>query len=290
MKVVIKSSDVGKRADVFVAEQHPQFTRSALEVLFTNSNVRINGQPAKPSAKLREGDIISVDGNALFKESESLELPVLYEDEDVAVINKSAGILTHSKGSINYEATVASFLKPKITDKKLTGNRAGIVHRLDRGTSGVIIGVKNSEALNRLQKQFAQRKTKKIYYAIVEGWPIPAEALIDAPIARNPKRPQTFMVAQSGKSAQTQYKTVQEFEKNGQKYSLLELKPITGRTNQLRVHLAYIKHPIVGDFMYGKPGEHMYLHANSLEITLPKGVRKTFVAPLPQEFNDFIKK
>jgi 23S rRNA pseudouridine1911/1915/1917 synthase len=287
---IVGAADIGKRADVFVSQQYPKFARSALEILFKNNLVQINGRIAKAGSKLRLNDSVAIDEETLFREPENIDLPTLHEDENIVVINKPEGILTHSKGSINYESTVASFLQPKITDKSLTGNRAGIVHRLDRATSGVIIGVKNSEALKHLQKQFAQRKTKKTYFAIAEGWPTPAEALIDAPVARNPKRPQTFMIGPEGKSAQTQYKTIQNFEKKGKKYSLLELRPITGRTHQLRVHLNYIKHPIVGDPVYGTADKSMYLHAESLEVTLPGGVRKVFAAPLPQKFKDFINK
>jgi 23S rRNA pseudouridine1911/1915/1917 synthase len=286
---VVGPDDVGKRVDVFVAKQYPQFARASLEVLFDNNLVQINGQIAKAGAKLREGDILAVDETILFNEPESIDLPIIYEDENVLVINKPTGVLTHSKGNLNTEGTVASFLLPKITDKKLVGNRAGIVHRLDRATSGVIIVAKNSATLKHLQKQFNQRKTKKTYVAIAEGWPEPDQAIIDAPIKRNPKKPQTFMVGADGKSAQTEYKTEENFQRKGKKYSLLELKPATGRTHQLRVHLAYIGHPIVGDRVYGEAGEHMYLHAESLEVTLPEGKREIFKAPLPKIFNEFIE-
>jgi 23S rRNA pseudouridine1911/1915/1917 synthase len=274
---------------VFVAKQYPQFARSALGVLFENSLVFINGQVAKSGNKLREGDIVSVDEGTLFSEPEPIDLPVLYEDENVVVINKPAGVLTHSKGSLNSESTVASFILPKINDKQLRGNRAGIVHRLDRATTGVIIAAKNPNALKYLQKQFQQRKAKKIYYAVVEGWPDPAGAIIDAPIQRNPKKPQTFMVGNDGKNAQTEYKTLEVFNKDGSKYALLELKPATGRTHQLRVHLAYIGHPIVGDGVYGQAGAYTFLHAKSLEITLPSGERRIFEASLPKTFKEFTK-
>jgi 23S rRNA pseudouridine1911/1915/1917 synthase len=286
---VVSPDDVGVRVDVFVAKQYPQFARSALEILFDNSLVQINGETAKAGTKLHEGDAVAVDETSLFSEPEPIDLLIIYEDQNVIVINKPVGILTHSKGSLNTEGTVASFLLPKIADKELTGNRAGIVHRLDRATSGVIIVAKNAEALKHLQKQFAQRKTKKTYIAVAEGWPEPAEAIIDAPIERNPKKPQTFRVGPTGKTAQTQYKTIDRFEKNGQQYALLELKPVTGRTHQLRVHLAFIGHPILGDRVYGKAGDYMYLHAESLEITLPGGVREIFEAPLPTPFKEFIK-
>lgn len=287
---VVEPEAVGIRVDVFVAQKYPQFARSALEVLFDNDLVLINTQTVKAGTKLREGDVVSVDETTLFSEPKPIDLPILYEDDNVVVINKPAGVLTHSKGSLNQESTVATFIKPKLNDESMAGNRAGIVHRLDRVTSGVIVTVKNSEALSYLQKQFSQRKTKKTYNAIVEGWPTPEEAVIDAPVERNLKRPQTFKVSSAGKSAQTKYKIVKKFEKNSKKYALLELNPVTGRTHQLRVHLAYIGHPIVGDRVYGHAGERTYLHAASLEITLPGGERKIFSAPLPEIFNEFIKR
>ena len=142
--------------------------------------------------------------------------------------------------------------------------------------------------MTKLQKQFAQRKTKKIYLAIVEGEPKPEQAVIDAPIARNPKKPQTFRVSPEGKSAQTQYSVLKSFVKKDKRYSLLELKPLTGRTHQLRVHLAYIGHPIVGDHVYGSDGARLMLHATSLEITIPTSQRKVFEAAMPQDIKDFI--
>jgi 23S rRNA pseudouridine1911/1915/1917 synthase len=284
----VEPEAVGTRVDVFVAIRYPEFARSALGVLFDNKLVSINNEPAKPGEKLREDDIVRVDDTSLYIEPEKIDLPTLYEDEDVIVLNKPPGVLTHSKGSINTESTVASFLKDKITDETLRGNRAGIVHRLDRATSGVIIAAKTSNGLKWLQKQFSNRKTKKTYVAIVEGWAEPESAIIDAPIERNPKKPQTFRVGAEGKIAQTQYETIGKFEKGGKKYSKLELKPVTGRTHQLRVHLNYIGHPIVGDTVYGDGGGYMYLHALSLELTLPNKGRRVFKAELPEQFNEFI--
>jgi 23S rRNA pseudouridine1911/1915/1917 synthase len=246
---------VGVRADIFIAQKYPKFTRSSLERLFDDKHVSIDGKPIKPSHKLREGEKLKVN----------------------------------AKGAINDEATVATFIAPKIKDKKLVGNRAGIVHRLDRGTSGLIITAKNSEAVTKLQKQFSQRKTKKTYLAIVEGMPSETKAIIDAPIERNPKKPQTFRVSLNGKTAQTEYQVLKTFEVAGQVYSLLELKPTTGRTHQLRVHLKYIGHPIVGDRAYGKPAEHLYLHAAELELTLPNSERRVFRSKTPKYFDDFRK-
>jgi 23S rRNA pseudouridine1911/1915/1917 synthase len=284
---VIKAS-VGVRADVFVAEKFPKYTRAALKALFDRSEVAINKIPAKPGYKLRLGDNISVITELLNAQPGPIELPVIYEDDDVVVINKQAGVLTHSKGALNTEATVASFISSKITDKGLIGNRAGIVHRLDRHTSGVIICAKNAAAQSWMQKQFSQRKTKKTYLAVVEGVPEPDEAIIDVPIERSPSKPQTFRAGQGGKPAQTKYKVIKTTIKGGKSYSLLELKPVTGRTHQIRVHFKYIGHPVVGDRVYGHDGRAMLLHAKSLEITLPDKSRQTFMAPTPAEFKEFL--
>lgn len=276
------------RADIFVASKYPAFTRSSLELLFDRNLVEINSKPEKPSYRLKAGDKVVVDGRLLSAKPPKISLPVIYEDDDVIVIDKPEGMLTHSKGALNLEATVATFILPKINDETLSGNRAGIVHRLDRGTSGVMIGAKNTRALSKLQKQFSQRKTKKVYNAIVEGVPEQTQALIDAPIERNPKRPQTFRVGANGRSATTEYRVIRTITKKGRDYSLLELKPATGRTHQIRVHLAYIGHPVAGDHVYGQEAEHLYLHAASLEVTLPSSERKVFTAPPPKYFNEFL--
>lgn len=245
----------------------------------------VNGkaQP-KPSYKIREHDEIVVD----FDDNQHLDIPdidleVLYEDDDCVVISKPVGILTHSKGDFNPEATVATWLSSRLTG--MSGERAGIVHRLDRATSGVMICAKTPEALSWLQKQFAQRRTRKTYEAVVVGHLKQPEAVIDMPIERNPKKPQTFRVGSNGKSALTAYKVIKE----GDKYSLAELKPTTGRTHQLRVHLEHLGHPIVGDNFYGAPAaDRLYLHAKSLELTLPNRERKVFEVPTPQEFEELV--
>jgi len=284
---IIRPEQAGSRLDVLVSGLYPEFTRSALELLFDKGMVKVNGGAQKASYKVRQSDNIEVDETYLKHDPPAIDLPVIYEDSDVIVIDKPAGILTHSKGALNLEATVASFIKPKITDKNLVGNRAGIVHRLDRGTSGIIVTAKNAEALHWLQKQFSQRNVKKTYRAIIEGDIEPAEAMINAPIGRNPRRPQAFKVLSTGKPSSTHYKLLKSFKKNGRNYSELELMPQTGRTHQLRVHLAYIGHPIVGDSAYGNGGQPILLHAQKLELTLPSRERKVFSSPLPTIFKEF---
>lgn len=213
--------------------------------------------------------------------ADKADIPVLYEDQDIVVINKPAGVLTHAKGGISQEHTVADMLQP-LTSFASDTNRSGIIHRLDRETSGVLVGARTAETAKYLQKQFAERTTKKTYIAVIAGVPKHSEALIDLPIGRSPSKPSTFRVDPKGKSAQTTYHVLGVH--NGK--SLIKLQPKTGRTHQLRVHMAHIGHPIVGDIVYGKSAERMFLHAYQLEITAPNGERMIFTAPIPTEFTD----
>lgn len=268
------------RLDVFVVQQLLDMSRNAIGHIIDDEKVAVNGQVVtKAGYKLKPGDIVEIAYTPSTAPVQQIDLPILYEDDDCVVIHKPVGILTHSKGAFNPEPTVATWLEPRTHG--LDGERAGIVHRLDRATSGVMICAKHPEALKFLQKQFADRKAKKLYNAIVKGRISPEEAVIDIPIERNPKKPQTFRVGSNGKPSITKYKVIQQ----PAAYSLLELRPETGRTHQLRVHLKYFNKPIVGDVFYeGEQAERLFLHATSLEITLPNRQRMTFTAPLPKEF------
>jgi 23S rRNA pseudouridine1911/1915/1917 synthase len=275
-----------ERLDQYVVRQIPAFSRSYATRIIEEGKVLVNGKAqTKAGYKVRQSDTIEINYDEAAQEQiPEIELPVLYEDDDCVVINKPVGLLTHSKGTFNPEATVSTWLRGRM--KAMSGERAGIVHRLDRATSGVMICAKTPAALGWLQKQFSQRKTKKTYVAVVSGVMSELKAIIDMPIERNPKKPQTFRVGTNGKPAQTMYKVL----KTDEKHSLLELKPTTGRTHQLRVHLAQLGHPIIGDTLYGgQPAERLLLHATSLEITLPSKERKTFEVPLPPEFTEVIK-
>jgi 23S rRNA pseudouridine1911/1915/1917 synthase len=168
----------------------------------------------------------------------------------------------------------------------LEGERAGIVHRLDRATSGVMICAKNAETLSFLQKQFSARTVYKNYVAIITGKLEPSKGLIDIPLGRSTKEPNKFIVTSNGKTAQTEFYVKEEQDK----YSLVELHPLTGRTHQLRLHLKHLNRPIVGDTLYGgEPADRLMLHAINLEITIPGGQRKVFTSSLPSEFNSYIK-
>lgn len=270
-----------ERLDQYVSDKLPTISRATVSKLIDKGVVKVNGEIAsKGGYKLRPHDIVEIDYEATVQPPvPEIELEILYEDEDCVVIVKPASVLSHSKGAFNPEGTVDSWLRQRIVG--MAGERAGIVHRLDRATSGVMICAKTAEASSWLQKQFSQRKVKKIYVAVVQGKLATDHALIDMPIERNPKKPQTFRVGSNGKTAQTEYKVL----KTSTRYSLVELRPTTGRTHQLRVHMHQLEHPIVGDDLYdGMRADRMYLHAKSLEITLPSRERRTFEAPVPPEF------
>lgn len=273
------------RLDAYLAQYFPEHSRSAWQKYIAAGYVKVNGEVVTSNKlTLDEDDEVTADTNAKLHDL-SIDLPVIYEDDNVVVINKPVGILSHAKGGIIEEATVADFFKDKTSYGSDT-NRPGIIHRLDRATSGVMLGAKNLETASQLQKQFSKRKVKKTYIAIVKGTPKDVEAHIELPIERNPSHPSQFRVGANGKYAATTYEVLES--KNGK--SMVKLKPETGRTHQLRVHMAHIGNPIIGDIVYGKSADRMYLHALSLEITLPGGERKVFEAPLPDEFEKEMNK
>lgn len=271
-----------KRLDQKVVELFPMLSRAFAAKLIAEGKVRVNDEvEVKPGYKLRTADTVTVEYSPAEEVSvPEIELEILYEDDDCIVINKPVGVLSHSKGAYNPEATVATWLRSRLHG--LAGERGGIVHRLDRATSGVMICAKNPEALSWLQKQFSQRRVKKTYNAVIRGKLSPEAAVIDMPIERNPKAPATFRVGLQGKHAITKYDALEV----GNNYSLVKLQPETGRTHQLRVHLAHLGHPIIGDTFYqGEPAERLYLHAVSLEVTLPTShERKVFETSLPAVF------
>lgn len=272
-----------QRLDTYLQLKYPAYSRSTIQKLIKLGNVTINGEVEKhPSKQLSGDEPVEISFDSLQIEIEEIEFDILYEDDNCVVIIKPVGILTHSKGVFNPEPTVASWLtKRQGYSFSSESDRAGIVHRLDRATSGVIICAKNKSTLGMLQKQFQLRKAKKTYMARVKGLPEPEHAILDLPIERNPKKPQTFRVASNGKEAQTEYEVIKKFDGN----SLVALRPRSGRTHQLRVHMQYIKHPIYGDLLYsGSKADRLYLHAESLEITIPRGERKVFAAETPKTF------
>lgn len=256
-----------KRLDLILAEIYKSYNRSTLQKFIKNGFVKVDGEIVlKPNLKFADG--IKIDLNVPTEMKNADIVPTtIYEDENVLVIDKPAGLLSMAKGGYCPEKTLEDF--------------GLLVHRLDRDTSGVVILAKNAEAQTFLRRQFQDRKAHKTYLAVVTGTPKLKEARLNLPIARDLKRPTTFRVDPRGKASETFYKVL----KNDEKHALLELKPTSGRTHQLRVHMKYLEHPIVGDAVYGvEKGDRLYLHAKSLEITLPGGKRMTFEAKTPEEF------
>lgn len=259
------------RLDILMKEVYKSYNRSTLQKFIENGFVTVGGELVlKPNAKFSRGVKFDLKVPEVVKNTD-LVPEVIYEDDNVLVMNKPAGLLSEFKGEYCPEATLADY--------------GLIVHRLDRDTSGVIILAKNEETQSFLRRQFQERKTHKTYYAVVSGRPKLDAARIDLPMMRDLKRPTTFRIDPNGKPAETFYKVL----KTDGVHSLVELKPTTGRTHQLRVHMKYLGHPILGDPVYGEEkADRLYLHAGALEITLPGGVRKVFEVPMPESFNDVL--
>lgn len=281
---LVEAISTKKRLDTLLAERYPDTSRSTWQKHIKAGHVSVNGEIiTAPKHDSTDYDTIALDLPPTADYSENT-LPIVYLDDNVIVINKPVGVLTHAKGALNDEFTVAEFFR-RYTTYGLDTNRPGIVHRLDRDTSGVMVGARNPQTAALLQKQFASRQTKKTYVAVVDGVPDQPAAQIDLPIGRNTALPSTFRVNPGGKPAQTTYRVLRT---DGQ-HSLVDLQPHTGRTHQLRVHMAYLHTPIHGDRVYGgQPADRLYLHASKLEITIPYGDRRVFEVPAPSEFTNFI--
>jgi len=271
-----------RRLDHELSNRYPKLTRSTLQKYIKAGHVKVGGVViTRPKQDVLETDDIAMVPPE-FTDFSDQELPIVYIDDNVIVVNKPTGVLTHSKGVLNDEFTVADFFR-RYTTFGLETTRPGIVHRLDRDTSGIIIGARHDEAADMLKKQFADRKAKKEYIAVTDGIPKEVSAVIDLPIGRNPSAPSTFRVDPSGKNAVTTYEIVDTTDTQ----ALVKLWPTTGRTHQLRVHMQYLSAPIAGDRVYGKKkAERLFLHAHTLEITIPASKRETFTAPIPKEFTD----
>lgn len=271
-----------ERLDSFVAQNcGGKFSRSSVGKLISQGRVSLNGKVAESKAiKVMPGDVVDISYEDPVA---SEDLKILFESEDEIVISKPAGMLSHAKGPISGEVSVADWLQSKTTD--LDAQRSGIVHRLDRATSGVMILAKNPESKSWLMKQFSDRNVHKKYLAIIEGMPESRKFKIDMPIGRNPRKLTTFYVTDSGREAQTEAEVL---DSNGA-LSLVLLTPKTGRTHQLRVHMWANGWPILGDPFYNtefRDGQDLMLHALSLTIQNSMKEWQDFVAPPPVYFLD----
>lgn len=301
----IPLEEKNRRLDRYAAENLKILSRSQIKA--RNLTARVNGKPVKISHPVKNGDKIELAWEHLPPSDlipENIPLDALYEDENVIVINKAQGMVTHP-GAGNFRGTVVNALLYRRLEAGLSkvllfrdlGEnsyirapehlRPGIVHRLDKDTSGVLIAAYNDEALAFLAEQFKARKTGKLYIALVQGEPKETQGIIQTKITRDERNRKLFTVSlEKGKSAFTAYKVI----KTWGRFSLVALKPKTGRTHQLRVHLKHIGCPIIGDPLYSKPDPlfsrfSLMLHAKSLAITLPGAEEKSvFTAPLPERF------
>ncbi len=283
---------MGIRLDAFLAKHlGPGISRSVVKKLITKRCVSVNSKNPKPASKLKFEDLISVnipDQEASSLVANPIALNIIYEDEDILVIDKPAGLSVHP-GAGNKTNTLANALIA-YTDKlsKIDPNRPGIVHRLDKDTSGIMIIARSNEAHYNLTTQFKNHSIKKTYLAVVEGRVQFDEGVVDAPIATDARNRQRMKVNFAcSRPARTEYKILKRFKD----FSVLELFPITGRTHQLRVHMKYLGHPIIGDKKYSGRFKfsRLGLHAKSIKLTHPRTNQEIeFNSNLPKDISDFI--
>ncbi len=293
-RATVSENHAGVRVDRFVADEMELFSRSQLR--HHGVAITVNGKIAKPSRLLHSGDLVHVTyRNAVEPsiEPEAIDLDILYEDDDVVVVNKAQGMVVHPAAG-NWSGTLAQGLMHHVSGLADGSEsvRPGIVHRLDKDTSGVLITAKTPESQEYLSQQFRGRSLEKLYLAIVRGTPPRSKGEIATGIARDPKNRKRFTaVARGGKSAVTGYRVLKRFAG----YSFLALHPLTGRTHQLRVHTRHLRCPILGDPLYARNNRlfsniGLMLHAYRLTIRLPgSGKEQTFVAPLPDRFRRVLR-
>lgn len=290
----IEEKQAGQRLDVFCTGILTGMSRSAIQRLIKEEHILINGLETKAKYILKTGDKVAFNlpeaKEAVPETKKDIRLHVLYEDRDVVVVDKPAGIAVHHGVGLR-SGTVADWFVEHYPEVKNVGEaegRAGIVHRLDKDTSGVLILAKNDQALEKLKKQFHDRRAKKEYVALVFGVPGGKDGRITKSIGRSRKNPMRRAVDDEGKEAATEWAIERRF---GEKFALLRVFPFTGRTHQIRVHLHHLGYPIVGDQLYAfkkkkQPAgvKRQLLHAEKLTIMLPNEKTKTFTAPLAEDF------
>ena len=280
----------GERLDVFLARMDETLSRSRVQRLIADGHVMVDGKTPKASQRLSEGATVAVEmpePEATDILPEKIPLDILYEDEDVIVVNKARGMVVHPAAGVSRGTLVNALLAHCKDLSGINGAlRPGIVHRLDKDTSGVMIAAKNDAAHRSLAEQIQQKTAKRVYWAILTGNIAEEEGVIYGAIGRNPKdRQKMAVVRENGKDATTKFRVLERFGT----YTLVECRLMTGRTHQIRVHMAYIGHPVVGDPKYGAKKcpfsiEGQALHSKTLMFTHPRtGERMEFEAPLPED-------
>jgi len=277
----------GIRLDRFVSQQQPQLSRTYAQKLISEGYIIVNGKAAKPGLKLENGDAVSISmppPEPDHIEAEDIPLDIVYQDKDLLVIDKPAGMTVHPAPG-NPKHTLANAVLTYFPDLPTSGDakRPGIVHRLDKDTSGLIIVAKSRLALNKLSDQFKEHSVLKIYLVLVKGKLSPQNGFIEAPIGRDPRNRQRMAVVEKGRDARTEYKVI----KYVGNCSLLEIRLETGRTHQIRVHLSAIGYPVVGDATYGIKSafvSRQFVHAHRLGFKLPSSDEyREFTSELPPD-------
>jgi 23S rRNA pseudouridine1911/1915/1917 synthase len=313
--------DAGRRLDQFLVARL-DVSRARVQQLISEEKVLVNEAPAKASLKLRGGEQVTVLGSAerppLRAVAEEIPLDIVYEDDDLAIINKAAGMMVHAGAGATgpngedqrNRGTLVNALLHHFAALSAVGGemRPGIVHRLDKETSGLIVVAKNDEAHRKLSAQFAKREVKKTYIALVHGWPKKDRGTISASISRDRiRRIRMTTRGTGGRDAISHYSVVRRLDTAFGKFALVEVKIDTGRTHQIRVHMASLGHPVVGDALYGAPKEmrarrgratdeggaislsRNFLHAAQLELVHPRtGERIALTSPPPPELRAFL--
>jgi 23S rRNA pseudouridine1911/1915/1917 synthase len=299
---LVEAGENRPRLDLFLARYLKGESRASIQRLIRAGKVSRDGEVLKPAIRLRTGDrvvvVLSPAASSTILEPERIPLSLLHEDDDLLVVDKPSGMVVHPGAGIRHGTLVHALLGRNTSLSRVGGGeRPGIVHRLDRQTSGLMVVAKNDLAHRALSAQFAQREIKKVYLALVWGHPRPPMGRIDLPLGRHPQARTRMAVRKSGgRQSVTEYRTLESLRH----FSLLQVRPLTGRTHQIRVHLKHRGHPIAGDERYGGKGfrrlqppalretleafGRLALHASSLEFSHPvSGQVLHFQAPLPQD-------
>jgi 23S rRNA pseudouridine1911/1915/1917 synthase len=314
MKNIVYKNEIGERADKFLAQEFSESSRSYFEKLILDKRVLVNGKTIKANQILKFNDRITIDFLVKTQlkdpQGEDISLDIIFEDENVIVINKPAGLVVHPAAGHADNTLINALLNhfPKISeavydkDNPLSRMRPGLVHRLDKDTSGIMIVAKNERTMHSLSKQIQNRTVKKIYVGLCYGWPKKEEGIMRSFLGRHSKnRKKIAEIAEDkGKEAITNYRVIQNYTFNKEKVSLVEFDIKTGRTHQIRVQISSLGHPILGDNFYGNrlseklsislDIRRQLLHAKELTISLPGESRaKTFEAPMPEDFKLILK-
>lgn len=299
-KIQVRVINEKIRLDAYISKEIEDLSRSMIQKLLEEDKINVNGKIEKPSYKVQEGDIIEVsieEPKEVKIEAQDIPLDIIYEDNDILVVNKQKGLVVHPANG-NPDGTLVNAIMAHCKDS-LSGIggelRPGIVHRLDKDTSGLLIIAKNDKAHIQVSEQIKNREVKKTYIALVRGTIAEDEATINMPIGRSTKDRKKMAVTKNGKEAVTHFKVLNRYTTNKGSYTLLEIKIDTGRTHQIRVHMAEIGHPVIGDSVYsnGKNEfgvEGQCLHAKRLEFVHPiTGKEMKLEAPLPEYFQKIVE-